>query len=261
VLLRVDNHAPYEASLVLWLAGERPFLPHVEKTDGTGTPHLDTRPFAPRDPALLAAWRADAVPAPPPAGPALRIELHVDDGGQWATLRIDLGGLADAAWARGRADLANPKRVQVCGLVPGDRDPRAAFATGFGPEAAPFLGAGWNAPDPEGFRWSAEPRADVLVPLETPAPRRLRLRAMPLSGGALKPGRVAVALNGVALGEIALAAGFASYELEVPAAAQRPGTNRLSLSVDRAVVPKDAGLGSDERHLGVAVSDLALTRQ
>ncbi len=260
VLLRVDNHAPFEASALLWLFADRPLGPRVEGSHGHGTPAVEVRAFSPVE--ARAALRADGLSVELSAAHAVRVTLRVDDGGQSSATRLDLGGLASMAWARGRADIDNPKRVQVCGLVPGDADPGARETRiAFGPEAAAFLGAGWHDPEPAGFRWSSAAQADVRWPIDAPAPRRLRVRAMPLAGVGVVPASLGVRLNGTSLGSQDTVAGFASYDFEVPAATQRAGTNRLSIVVEKARSPRALGLSSDERLLGVAISDLALRRE
>ncbi len=260
ILLRVDNHAPFEASLVLWLFGERPLRPRVEGSLGHGTPAVEVRAFSPVE--ARAALLADGLSVELSAAHAVRVTLRVDDGGHFSATSVDLGGFATSAWARGRADLENPRRVQVCSLVPGDADVAARETrVSFGPEASPFLGAGWHDPEPAGFRWSSAAEADVRWPIDEPARRRLRVRAMPLAGAGVAPGSLSVRLNGMSLGFQKLLPGFASYDFAVPADAQGAGTNRISFVVDHARSPRALGLSADDRQLGVAVSDLALRRE
>ncbi len=257
LLLRVDNHAPFQARVVLWLFGEAAFAPRLARLEGHGQPAVDVRLFLPRDAGLRPARLADGLVAEVGDGHAARVELSVDDGGQFSAATFDLGGVARSAWARAQVDLRNPKRAQACALVPGDRDP-ASPEIGFAldSEAAAFLGAGWHDPEPAGFRWTAAAQAELWVPVAAVKRLRVRLRAMPLAGSGVPPATLSVALNGVTLGSRAMVPGFARYEFEAEGAALRAGTSRLSLRVEAARRPRDLGLGADDRQLGVAVSDL-----
>jgi len=259
VLLRVDNHAPFEAGVVLWLFGETPLRPRLARAEGHGTPALEVSSFAAGEPARGAALAADGLRAPPATRYAARVSLLVDDGGQFSATTLDLGGLVAGAWARARVDLRNPKRAQACALVPGDVDPGARSRDlAFGASVAPFLGPGWHDPEPAGFRWTSAAEAQVLLPLRGAARARLRLRAMPLAGPGVAPATLSLAWNGGPLGARMLRPGFSSYDFEAAAPALRDGTNRLTLRVDQARRPADLGLGPDERSLGVAISDLSV---
>jgi hypothetical protein len=258
LLLRIDNHAPFEADVVAWAFGERPFEPRLVQGEGHGTPAVELRTFAGPD-----AWRAtlaaDGLAATPAAAHAARLALRVDDGGQFFTSSLDLGGLASSAWARARVDLRNPRRAQACSLVPGDVDPSApALSVAFGPSAQAFLGAGWHAPEPAGLRWTSAAAAELLLPVAGKTRARLRLRAMPLAGPGVAPTTLAVEWNGAAVGSRALAPGFAIHEFEVAAPVLRDGTNRVTLRVAGLRRPRELGLGGDGRAVGVAVSDLWL---
>ncbi len=260
VLLRVDNHAPFEAEVLLWVFGERPFAPRLVGHEGHGRPELVIESFAAGDPELEATRRADGLPAL--AAFSARVRLRVDDGGQFSASTLDLGGIPSAARVRARVDLANPKRAQVCALLLGDVDPQSQhLALSFGPEAGPFLGAGWHDAEADGLRWTAVPEADLLLPIAAGAGWRLRLRAMPLLRPGDEPPLLGLAINGAALASQPMRPGFAGYEFEVPAASLHPGTNRLTLRVPDTRSPAALSLGPDTRRLGVALSDLRVLRK
>jgi 4-amino-4-deoxy-L-arabinose transferase-like glycosyltransferase len=262
VLLRVDNHAAFEATATLWIFGERPFAPRLVAHEGHGRPETAIRTFGAGDPDLESARRGDGLYAGAPAAHAARVLLRVDDGGQFSAATLDLGGLPSAALLRARVDLPNPRRAQACAALLGDVDPEASeLAIAFGSEARPFLGAGWHDAEPDGLRWTAAEEADVLLPLEAGAGWRLRLRAMPLAGAGEAPPQLELAIDGVALAMRPLRPGFGDYDFEVPASHLRAGTQRLTLRVARLRSAAALGLGDDTRPLGVAVSDLRVSRR
>ncbi|HET7294207.1 MAG TPA: DUF2723 domain-containing protein [Vicinamibacteria bacterium] len=255
-LLRIDNHAPFEARLVLWTFGGT-VAPRLVRTSGEGTPEVEVRGFGARDPARTEALRADGLPFAAPRS-ATRLELRVNDGGQSSVSSFDLGDLPEAAWARAEVDLRNPRRAQVCALEPGDAAPLGReFRLAFDEDAEPFLGPGWHPAEGFGFRWSAAAAADVLVPVADPADVAIRVRAMPLRSGA----SLAVALGDVALEARPMSPGWNAYEWAAAGSLLRPGTNRLRIVAGHTAIPRALGLGSDERSLGVGVSDLLVRRR
>jgi hypothetical protein len=198
------------------------------------------------------------------AGPATRVELRVNDEGQFASALVDLGGLPDAAWVRAQVDLRNPRRASVCALPPGGVELLAMGARRetlrLGREAEPFLGRGWHEPEPDGFRWTAGTHADLLLPIADPGATRVRVRAMPLARPGENAPTLALEVNGGAAGAQAMRSGWSLYEWTVPASAWRAGANRVRLRVSEARRPRELGLGDDQRVLGAAVSGVSLRR-
>ena len=257
MLLRVDNHAPFDARMVVWLAGTA-LAPRLVRSEGEGDPQLDVRGFEARDPRRAEALRADGLALPAGPATATRLELRVNDGGLSSASIVDLGELPAAAWARAEVDLRNPTRAQVCTLEPGDARPLGReFRLALDADAEPFLGPGWHSAEGFGFRWTSAGEAIVLVPVAAPTDLVIRARAMPLGAGST----LAVALGDAPAEARPAAAGWNTYEWSLPSSSVRAGTNRLRIVSSRTGIPRAMGLGADHRTLGVAVSDLVVRRR
>lgn len=263
--LRIDDFETYDARLVLWLGSARALEPRLARALGKGTPVLESASFAGAS-AARAAMAADALdPAPFAASPVItRVELRVNDDGDFATVALDLAGLPAVARVRADVDRKSPVRALACAATPGDADffgPASASRVSlrFDGDVAAFLAGGWNAPEREGFRWSAARDARLLLPLASVAPTRVRVRVRPLAIPGT-PMTLALAVGDLALAPLPLASGWGYYEWDVPAAAWRVGTNELTFRGAAVAVPQAIGLGADTRSLGIAFSSLQLRR-
>jgi hypothetical protein len=110
LLLRIDNHEPYDARIVLWLVSDVALAPQLASQLGSGTPVVDVRDLAGAE--LRAALTQDGLERPWPR--AVRVELRVNDDGQFSASSVELGGPPAAALARADVDLKNPKRASAC---------------------------------------------------------------------------------------------------------------------------------------------------
>jgi hypothetical protein len=110
LLLRVDNHEPYDARIVLWLASDLALAPQLASQLGSGRPALEVRDLEGTE--LRAALKQDGLERPWPR--AVRVELRVNDGGQFSASSVALGGRPASALARADVDLKNPKRAAAC---------------------------------------------------------------------------------------------------------------------------------------------------
>ncbi len=109
-----------------------------------------------------------------------------------------------------------------------------------------FLGDGWHGPDVVGgseVRWARE-RATLLVP-RWPDGAALRFSASPIR----TPMDVEVAVDGWALGALALREGEGTYSLALPRASA--GMHDIALSFSRTVRPSDISDSGDTRPLSV----------
>jgi hypothetical protein len=267
VLGRIDDFKPFEAHLVVYLARDRPLSPRLGEVAGRGVPHLEVRDFENAvgrpDAGLLAVLDADGVPrqAWAAARHVARVEVRVDDQGESSAFALDLGGVPERALARGRVDLDNPKRAQVCALLAGgaellgdDAQPWARLA--LGPDGAGYFGDGWHAPErdgPDEFRWTAAPEAELLLPLARIGTIRVQVLARPPED-ALPAGTIDLRLGRVTTEARALRPGWASYEWTVPASAWRLGTNPVIVRT----TPLRGPTSRDPRALGVAVGQIRL---
>jgi hypothetical protein len=259
VLVRIDDHEPYDASVTLWLGSERSLAPRLTRQLGTGTPQLAVRELA--GAALRRALAEGAAPALRSATHQTRVELRVNDEGESSSSTLDLTGLPASAWARADVDLKSPQRASLCAEDLGDAQllaaPSRAVSLSFGEEIEPFLGAGWHVRERAGFRWTAEREADLLLPVASAGPVRLGLRAMPLGVASATAATLTPVVNGEAQPAVTLRPGWVVYGWDVTLGA---GVNDVALRVDRLRSPKALGLGDDERQLGVALSRLTLAR-
>ncbi len=264
--LRIDDFETYDARFVLWLGSARPLEPRVGQAVGKGVPQVDSLGFVPGAAATRQALAQDGLDPARLAGAShlTRLELRVNDDGDFATVAIGLGGLPRVAWAKADVDRKSPVRALACGATPGDAWLFASSSASRvvlepGGDASALLTSGWNAPEPQGFRWTAAREARLLLPFATVASTRVRVRAMPLAIPDA-PMQIGLAVGETELPPRGLTTGWAYYEWDVPEAAWRVGTNELAFRTSAVGVPQALGLGPDTRSLGIAVSAVELRR-
>jgi hypothetical protein len=130
--------------------------------------------------------------------------------------------------------------------------PYGRVDVGFRDEA--YLGEGWyqadTQPDGTTSRWSRG-TAEVLLPLDHPAPLIVQLRLKPFSfpGASLN---LAVRINGRSFGPFPLGADWQRVDFPTDATAWTAGVNRVQLVWTGAAVPAAVGVGDDARELGGA---------
>ena len=117
-----------------------------------------------------------------------------------------------------------------------------------------YLGDGWyqadTQPDGTTARWSRG-TAEVLLPLDHPAPLIVQLRLKPFSyPGASQ--NLAVRVNGRSFGPFPLGADWQRVDFPTDASVWRAGVNRVQLVWMGAAVPAAVGMGNDTRELGGA---------
>lgn len=165
-------------------------------------------------------------------------------------LLLLLSGCADRAREHVLLDFA-------AGLGRGDLR-RETRRLDLGVEAVrPLLLDGWSADELwEGkttFVWGVGERSSIRVLQFVPEPLRMRFRCRPLDRQEAAVQSVLVSVNGRRVGAVALATGFRSYEIGIPAAALRSGENRVDLAYAPAGAPFTvSGEVLDRRPLAVA---------
>jgi hypothetical protein len=132
----------------------------------------------------------------------------------------------------------------------------------FGPDGngGPFKGPGWSTPEP-GHTWSDSPSANLAFQLEpSKGALTLRMRLTGLVKGPELPYQpVDVEANGTQIASWQVIAD-SDFTAVIPAElVQTGGILRIELRIPKCTSPKKLGLNSDERLLGVSLSELEIT--
>ena len=265
--VRIDNYRPFDAEVVIWaaVAGDRQAA--VVGVVGTWTPVLELAAYRTADPRearqLAARLAADGVRLPDAMAGAARLvrtTIRVNDRGEFAQFGVDFGGAVDGAMARAVVDQALPKRATVCTHEFSDADawPDAAPSLVITPLASVVgYGQGWHDverhSDDRTFRWTTG-RANLIVPLAHPRAAAVAIDAEPFNYPGRRTGTLTLAVNGVAMEARPTFEGPRRYSWDVPADRWRTGLNELTLRVQGATSPLEAGVSDDGRVLGVRVS-------
>ena len=118
-----------------------------------------------------------------------------------------------------------------------------------------YLANGWYEPEQDGavtFRWTTSP-AEVLVPLDHPAPLTVQLRVHAFGYAGSLPQYMTVSINGQPYGAVAVGTEWQVIELATAEQSWRSGVNRLRLDFGWARRPADVGAGADGRALAAAI--------
>ena len=118
-----------------------------------------------------------------------------------------------------------------------------------------IFGDGWHGVEEDergGFRWTASPRAHVLVPMAHLGRIQVGVRARQPPGAG--DNRIGLTINGRRFDPLPMADGWGTYQWTVDADVWRDGVNDLALESPRVVRPP--GQPSDTRLLGVAVREI-----
>jgi hypothetical protein len=173
-----------------------------------------------------------------------RVEIAVNDEGQFSTFRLSLGGIPTAGLGRAIVDRPDTTRADACGiplerLDPGAENQRTSLYLGAGGDA--YFGSGWGrvTRTPFGFeRGITAPQATVFVPLQEPGMLVLNIRM----AGDREAGDVEAVVNGHALGWRTFPRAWTDVDWQAPADVWLAGVNEVVLRV-RSV--RAAG-GADE---------------
>jgi len=124
-IARIDDYRAFDASMIIYGATEDPVVPGVTATAGSGRPRVEITTFDTADRAQAAQLQRRL--AQDELGPSIwhrserrvvRISIAVNDGGDYSTTTLNLGGRLPFGVARARVDLNNPKRATLCGVPP-----------------------------------------------------------------------------------------------------------------------------------------------
>ena len=267
LLIRIDNYRPFDSAVVLYAAQQstKSFSPLLAASHGPEAPSMAVTTFHGTDTLATAVQRDDLAQRDRLAGASTvqRIELKVNDRGDFSWSALDLGGLPDVVLARASVDLNNPRRASVCGW-----SGRDLFESGLeerlplGRSGENSFGAGWHAPELSNqgvdFRWTAAREAEVLIPLTRIGTIMVRVHAAPFTYPGAQATSIGLKVNGETLPARPMQSGVSPYEWSVPPEMWHQGFNRLAITASNLASPAAVGLSSDTRTLGIAVSDVSL---
>jgi len=127
MIVRVDNARPFEARVSIYITADEPLSPVVGETGGRGRPQVFIERF---DAAakgqldeLTVRATLDRMHPETVTGRGrhvVRVDIAVNDGGDYATVAIDAGGRPTSAVARAVVDRSDPSRATVCSAPPRD---------------------------------------------------------------------------------------------------------------------------------------------
>ncbi|MFN7971722.1 MAG: sulfatase [Acidobacteriota bacterium] len=132
------------------------------------------------------------------------------------------------------------------------------------PSNVRLLRTGWAVPEkwdaePDPAIWADGPRSVLAIPLASPVPLRMVLRAAPYVCEGCRDLQAQVRVNGTRIANLYLAPGFHDYAFDVPRDVLRYRDNHLSLRWSELRIPAEHERGSqDRRTLAAAVSRLTL---
>ena len=117
-----------------------------------------------------------------------------------------------------------------------------------------FLTSGWSERerDPgQSFRWAVSTESSLVVPLSERGSYLLEFRAEPFRyDGAPQP-RVTISVNGDAVAEVELDAGWTEYQVDIPARTRHRTLTDIRFRYAYATSPLEIGMSEDPRPLAV----------
>ena len=268
LLIRIDNYRPFDSVVVLYAAyhSANRFSPLLAASHGPETPSMTVASFDGPGAALAAAVQRDDLALGARLGgksTVRRIELKVNDRGDFSWSALDLRGHPDVVLARASVDLNNPRRASLCGW-----SGRDLFESGLeerlplGRSGDNSFGAGWHAAElsNEGvdFRWTSAREAEVLIPLTRLGTITVRVRAASFAYPGAPPASIGLKVNAETLPPRPMQSGSVVYEWTVPAELWHQGFNRLAFTTSNLTSPAAVGPSADTRTLGIAVSAVSL---
>ena len=239
--LRVDNYRAFTSEAVFYVAGasDRPVT--YVSSHGPAIPALGVDRFRVAVSAdrlrLEEQLQRDDVPdaARLLAQPVVqRVVVRVNDDGEFSQTMLGLAMPAPAvSLARVTVDLDNARRATVCGWAG-----RTWFASGstedvpMGTSGEMYFGRGWGPPASDAggdLRWLSDTSADLVAPLERPAALRVRVRARPSDGPAVRA--IGLSVNGQPLQTFPIASEWTVYEWDVEAGLVASSLNQIRLDI------------------------------
>lgn len=126
LMIRIDNYRPFQSRAAFYVVGDAPAVPTLAEVSGTGVPTMVVRSYRVGNPVEAAALdrrRADdkvSLPLATTAGSYVsRIEMAVNDNGDYKAVQIAFGGPVTQVLAQITVDRDAPRRATVCGVTSG----------------------------------------------------------------------------------------------------------------------------------------------
>ena len=241
----LDNRGPATAGLEAYFASGEPLTVTLEELSGTGTPELSLEQFGPQQESrerLATRMRKDGVPETAAFAAALfvtRIQVRVDDKGDYNAFELRLNSVPGAGVGRGIVDAPAGPRARLCGPPP---EPLRLTAEAgrtdvyMGPGGDLYFARGWGKTRQTSFGFErdlASDAAELLLPLESPAGLDLSIRI----GGTADAGTVELVVNGSSQGSRTYAAGWNTLAWACRSAPWTAGINRVVLRVRGNTLP------------------------
>jgi len=277
--IRVDNYAEFDSEVTVYAVSSKPLRPEMTNFfPGCHDPAARC-PALPRpEPSIESRAITDAadlerVSALAAAdGLVLRdgiaavgqhvskIQVPVNDRGQYILFALRLNGIADRVFAQVRLDDPNPRRASVCelvvpGLFAGGETTRLIDLRG---DPVTAFGEGWHQAEsagPEAFRWTGATDARLLMPVDRLGNIRVTVEARGLE--LPEPQTFGLAVNGTLAGDpTPLGPAWNTFEWVVPASLWRAEANEVVLRVSRVERPAALAASGDDRTLGAAIRSI-----
>jgi hypothetical protein len=251
-------HIPRGAELLLYLQDDEPLAPRTSEWSSNAL-KVDFTSF---DGITDDAIRVLLADHGDPAGFVPSTRLHrirmiaPNDGPDRIAVELALGGVPTRAIGRLSGDSLRPAavfRVDTSDLLRVIDAQTDALLMGRDAQQQ-LIGYGWAPVEGDAagpYRWMTATSARVLLPTDRHGDAGLLLQALREDNG---PTSLVITLNGVTLPSQTLRQGWAWYEWTPPAGTLRPGTNELTITVDRLSPPR-----RDLEPRGLAVADLRVT--
>jgi hypothetical protein len=263
LMLRIDNYRPFDSVAVMYVGGRAADpLPGLVMSQGPMAPDVTTQTFR-QSVAADAAALADRVKRD--GAPSIeqlrqapvvhRIEVRVNDDGQFSLSALALSDRPAIALIRATADLQNPLRATVCGWSGRDLlQGKAVDQVPVGADGDAMFGQGWQPAEQDAggaFRRSSRDEAEMVLPLAQTGPLRLSVHAR-LAGEAREGALLVGLLNGHEFSFRPMTPEWTTMAVDIAADWLRPSMNRL---VFRAVPLRGRPPGP-----AFAVKELSVTR-
>ena len=223
--------------LLVRVGRPRRLSPRLTAVDAAQEPRFDVnrlRAGTDENARVAAALSDDVVAAPLPRPEDEIYEVMLRPSGPSHTVfQIDFGGIPTWAVASTTPVAEALPAAELCHAVLSEYGPASEPGVGgrISLDSPTFFGDGWHPPERAGtrqaFRWTGVTEAELIVPLDRSAARRLTIRA----SSAVPENTIGVRVNDAQFAERPIRPGVTSYEWRIEPESLRDGANRYSCSL------------------------------